>query len=256
MSAPKHTVLLTGATGKFGRLLTARLLGDGHQVVGTSRSRDSLDALVNDLNGESVDTSGFEGVVAEFASAEAVSVLLSQVDLRKVTALVNNARSLEHLRTEPDGVVTHDNFMQEYRMDVVVPYELTMRLAQSDSLSLRQVINIGSQYGTVAANPALYDEPITDSPIQYSVAKAALVHLTKELGVRLAKRQVQVNCISYGGITGRVDETFLTRYSQLSPIGRMLCPREVVEPVSMLLSHPNMSMTGQTVHADGGWSLW
>lgn len=54
--------------------------------------------------------------------------------------------------------------------------------------------------------------------MHYSVAKAALVHLTKEMATRLAKRQIQVNCVSYGGVQGRVNEEFEQRYAALAPL--------------------------------------
>lgn len=256
MKPNRHTILLTGATGSFGRHLTARLLNDGHRVLGTSRSSGSLNALVLELKRNGVNTEGFEGIPIELSDTRDIHKFIQQVLLMEVTALVNNARSLEYLKTEMDGIVKRDNFIQEYALDVVTPYELTMHLAMQDGTSLRQVINIGSQYGSVASNLGIYEDPMTESPIHYAVAKAALVHLTKELALRLAPRHIQVNCISYGGISGRADDAFLERYSRLSPIGRMLTPEEVVNPVSMILEYPNISMTGHVVHADGGWSLW
>ena len=132
----------------------------------------------------------------------------------------------------------------EYLLDVVAPYELTMALVQQENSRLQKVVNIGSQYGTVAANPNLYTEPLKQSPLHYGIAKAALAHLTKELAVRLANREIQVNCIAFGGVEGRVDEAFKERYAKLCPIGRMLRDDEVVGPVDMLLSDKCSGITG------------
>jgi NAD(P)-dependent dehydrogenase (short-subunit alcohol dehydrogenase family) len=174
----------------------------------------------------------------------------------RLSHLIHNARSREYLKTEPNGVVSAHNFIQEFVVDVVMPYQLSMTLVKRQGQHLKHIIHIGSQYGTVAANLNLYDQPQTESAIHYSVAKAALVHLTKEMAIRLASRQIQVNCVSYGGVEGRVNEVFEQRYAALSPIGRMLKEEEIFAPIGMLIDHPAMSMTGHTIHADGGWSLW
>jgi NAD(P)-dependent dehydrogenase (short-subunit alcohol dehydrogenase family) len=121
---------------------------------------------------------------------------------------------------------------------------------------LRRVVNIGSMYGTVAANTHLYTDPVGQSPLHYSVAKAALSHLTKELAVRLSKNSIQVNCVAFGGVEGRVDDAFKQRYAQLCPMGRMLREDEVVGPVDMLLSDKCSGVTGHTLAVDGGWSIW
>ena len=55
-------------------------------------------------------------------------------------------------------------------------------------------------YGIVPPNPNLYKKGESGTPIHYGVAKAALIHLTKELAIRLSDKQVRVNSISYGGV--------------------------------------------------------
>src|SRR5690606_31612798 len=147
-------------------------------------------------------------------------------------------------------------FQAEYLMDVVVPYELSMALFNSQPENLKTITNIGSQYGVVAANPHLYEDFLRQSPIQYGVAKAALAHLTKELAVRLADKDIRVNCIAYGGVEGRVDAEFRKRYANLTPSRRMLSESELVGPLEALIQNGSSAITGQTLIADGGWSLW
>lgn len=252
-------ILLTGATGKFGKVLTKHLITQGHHVIGISRSQAKLADLSDQLG---VDPSQFNehftGIEVDLVQPEGLSKICDILNNRSIsiTHLINNARSLEYLKTEPNGVVSAHNFAQEFIVDVVIPYQLSMALVGRQDQHLKHIIHIGSQYGTVAANLTLYDQPQTESAIHYSVAKAALVHLTKEMAIRLATRQIQVNCVSYGGVAGRVNEAFEQRYAALSPIGRMLQEEEILAPIDMLINHPSISMTGHTLHADGGWSLW
>lgn len=252
-------ILLTGATGKFGKVITKHLIEQGHHVIGTSRSQSNLAELPAQLGiGPSQFNDHFTGIEVDLSEPDAIRRICDILNNKNiaVTHIINNARSIEFLKTEPNGVVSAHNFTQEFVVDVVIPYELSMALVKDRSQHLRQIIHIGSQYGTVAANLNLYDQPQVESAIHYSVAKAALVHLTREMAVRLASRQVQVNCVSYGGVQGRVNEAFKQRYAALSPIGRMLQEDEILAPIDMLINHPSICMTGHTLHADGGWSLW
>ena len=94
------------------------------------------------------------------------------------------------------------------------------------------------------------------SPLHYSVAKAAQVQLTRELAVRLAPKGIRVNGICFGGVEGRADEAFVDRYRQLCPAGRMLRDDEVVGPVDYLVSDASSGMTGHNMMVDGGWTTW
>ena len=252
-------ILLTGATGKFGKVLTKHLIEQGHHVIAISRSLAKLSELATQIgmNPQQFNEQ-FTAIEVDLARPEAPTELCDILDDRRIsiTHLINNARSLDYLKTEVNGVVSVHNFTQEFVVDVVIPYQLGMALVERQGQHLTHIIHIGSQYGTVAANLNLYDQPQIESAIHYSVAKAALVHLTKEMATRLAKRQIQVNCVSYGGVEGRVNEAFEQRYAALSPIGRMLQEEEILAPIDMLINHPSISMTGHTLHADGGWSLW
>jgi NAD(P)-dependent dehydrogenase (short-subunit alcohol dehydrogenase family) len=250
-----RTILITGGSGKFGRLLVRHFLSQDDTVIATARSTFTL----SDMNSAHADHGArFIGVACDLsedhAAAELAEVLAR--DGLHPDCLVNNARSLSYLKIQDDGRVSRENFAGEFLLDVIVPYELTMALAGQDGGRLRRVVNIGSQYGSVAANPEIYDNPAIQSPLHYGVAKAALAHLTRELAVRLAPAGIQVNCIAFGGVEGRVDMEFRQRYAKLCPLGRMLNESEVPGPVDMLLSDHFTAMTGHVLAVDGGWTIW
>ncbi|MGY8818122.1 MAG: SDR family oxidoreductase [Pseudomonadales bacterium] len=249
------TILITGGTGKFGSVLVDFFLQKGMRAVFTSTSADKIAALAGQY---SQYKESLVGVEVDFNTEGSVNYLVERLVEKDISIdfLVNNARSLTSLAIEADGSVSRENFLAEYLLDVVVPYELTMALAKLKPGSLKSVVNIGSQYGLVAANPSLYTDYTRQSPIQYGVAKAGLVHLTKELAVRLAEQKVRVNCVAYGGVEGRADEGFKVRYSSLVPSQRMLREAEIPGPIDFLLSDASSAMTGQVICADGGWTIW
>jgi hypothetical protein len=171
----------------------------------------------------------------------------------EASALVNNARDLAALGVEDDGTVPGANWLAEYRIDVVLPYQLTLALAKKGTL--RKVVNVSSMYGMNSFNPHLYEGPFRP-PLQYACAKAALIHLTKCLAVQFAPQKIAVNCVTYGGVEGRVDDGFKKRYAALCPMERMMKDDETVGSVDFLLSEKAAYITGQNIVVDGGWSIW
>lgn len=250
----KQTILITGGTGKFGQKFVEHFANEGWQVLFTTTNEANADQLIKKLGlGDNVIS-----FVTDFTQPEAATNLVQNIHSAgyQINHLVNNARSLDFLKTDERGQTGREDFVAEYLMDVVVPYELSMALFNTQPNPLRTITNIGSQYGMVAANPHLYDDYPKQSPIQYSVAKAALVHLTKELAVRFAHSSIRVNCVAYGGVEGRVDEAFKARYAQLVPSQRMLSEEDIVGPLALLVADNCKAINGQTIQADGGWTLW
>lgn len=250
----KETILITGGTGKFGRQFVKHFATKGWQVLFTTTSQDNADELMRKVGSDY----RLIPLIVDFTKPQALQDMIKQVQDFGYTVnhLVNNARSLLFLQTDSLGQTSREDFLAEYLMDVIVPYELSIGLFNIQPNELRTITNIGSQYGVVAANPALYEDYPKQSPIQYSVAKAALIHLTKELAVRFSDFDIRVNCIAYGGVSGRVDDSFEARYAKLTPSGRMLSESDLIGPLDFLVSESCNAINGQTIQADGGWTLW
>ena len=251
----KHnTILITGGTGKLGKLFTTHFIKNGWKVVITSSNFERSEIFRKSIP----DGDNLEIIISDLSKPEASELLIKTIIDKgiKINHLVNNARSLKSLKVNNDGFSEREDFLMEYIMHVVAPYEISKYLYLSQKKSLKTITNIGSQYGTVAHNPSLYKNDLTKAPIQYSLAKASLHHLTKELAVRYANDNIRVNCIAFGGIEGRADDQFKSRYSKLVPNGRMLSENEIIGPLEFLLSESSSSITGEVIAADGGWTIW
>jgi NAD(P)-dependent dehydrogenase (short-subunit alcohol dehydrogenase family) len=248
-------VLVTGGTGLLGARLVRRLLQQGTRVAFTTRKRAHAESLLESLPSAERDRAlVIEADLAADGAALRIAEATRAAGMR-VDGLVNNARNVEYLRADAEGRVARADFAGELLVDVIAAYELTMAFAGPGS-ELASVVNVSSIYGVVAPHLTLYDQPEQESFVHYGVAKAALIHLTKELAVRLAPRGVRVNAVSFGGVAGRADDEFVRRYARECPAGRMLAEEDVAGPIEFLLSFASAGMTGHNLLVDGGWTQW
>mgnify|MGYP001159794545 CR=1 FL=1 len=250
----KQTILITGGTGKLGKIFSKHFADSGWKVVITSTNIKKANEFKKSVKMQENIKIFLSDLSKPNAPKELIESILDQGI--EINHLVNNARSLKNLYVDDSGFSSRKDMAQEYLLDVIVPYELATNLYLLQKDALKTIINIGSQYGSVAANPNLYKDNLVHSPIQYSLAKAGVHHLTKELAVRFAKNNIRVNCVAYGGVEGRVDKDFVKRYSLLAPMGRMLTEEEVLGPLEFLLTNSSSAVTGHTIAADGGWTIW
>jgi NAD(P)-dependent dehydrogenase (short-subunit alcohol dehydrogenase family) len=247
----KQTIIITGASGKFGKILVKNFIDQNEIVIAIGRSMKSL----NKINTYNKNLHFICVDLMKNGHMEKVIKKIKNLKL-KPTSLINCARNLNFLKLDKSGNASSENFINEFKLGVVVPYQFTISLVKNFKNTFKNVVNIGSIYGSTAPNLKLYKNPKKDSPIQYGVSKSALEHLTKELAVRLAEYSVRVNCAAFGGLEGRVDQAFKKRYSKLSPSGKMLSESDIFGPVQMLLSNNTKGITGHTLMIDGGWTIW
>ncbi len=250
-------LLITGGTGKVGSQLVKHFFEKGYKVIFTSKTLAETKNLISLLNNSKANDN-LLGIAIDLEKESTPIEIIKAISKKKLSpeVLINCARNMSHLKVENDGTTKRKEWLGELTLDVVVPYELSMALTKQKSSKLRHIINISSMYGVVPANPNLYENPQQESPIQYGVAKAALIHLTKELAIRLANKKIQVNAISYGGIEGRINPAFKKRYATFCPLGKMLKEEEVIGAVDFLVSNFSTNITGHNLVVDGGWSVW
>lgn len=240
-------ILVTGGTGILGKEIVQGLLSDGHHALIVTR--DSKKA--RSIFGRSSKISFIE---LNLSTPTADSELLQKIQEEDVNIdfFIHAARSLDSLKVESDGTTESMSFLSEFNLQVVVPYRIVLGLMKYEGL--KGYIGIGSMYGDVTFNKSLYGTDLAKAPIQYSVSKAALNHLTQELAVRFP--HLKINQVSYGGIEGRVGEDFIHKYAGLCPLGRMMDKSEIYGPIRFLMSMDSNYVQGQIINVDGGWQLW
>lgn len=124
------------------------------------------------------------------------------------------------------------------------------------------ILNIASDLGVIAPDQRIYrraDLPEAEQPVKpvsYSVVKHALIGLTRYLATYWAGQGIRVNALSPGGVYTGQDEGFVTRLTQLIPLGRMAQHDEYKAAIVFLVSDASSYMTGANIIMDGGRTVW
>jgi len=244
-------VLITGVTGLLGKEFVQDLLAQDYKILAVFRNAEKFEKLFPK-------NENLLGIEIDLMQDSAVEVIVDFLEKNRLFPhyLVNNATNSLYNKVEDNGFSKRENMLGHYIINVILPYELSFNMANHPKSNLKKIINISSMYGVVPYNPCLYNNPQIETPLQYSIAKAAMIHLTKELAIRLADKNITANSISYGGVEGRVDDVFKEKFAKVTPLKRMLHAKEVCGALNFLLSEASNYMTGHNLIVDGGRTVW
>jgi len=248
--------VVTGAARGIGRAIASDLHARGARLVLVDRNAQGLAEAaqaISSLNRPATP------IVADLASpaeiqalAETIAALVPNVDV-----LVNNAAIELDL---PFDSVTAEIFDQvlaiNLRAPLLVAQALVPLFPQADGPRTGgAIVNISSIHATHAFANA----------IPYACSKAALVALTRNLGLELAPRRIRVNAVCPGYIdTAMWDEwlllaedpeTLARETAALHPLGRRGLPQDVAEAVAFLASPRAAWITGTHLVIDGGLTI-
>ncbi|KAK0749438.1 hypothetical protein B0T18DRAFT_105626 [Schizothecium vesticola] len=116
------------------------------------------------------------------------------------------------------------------------------------------MVFIGSMSGSIV------NVPQPQAP--YNASKAAVRHLAASLSVEWAKAGIRVNCISPGYMLTALTEKILngnpdlkSQWTSLIPQGQMGNPKDLMGPVTFLLSDASSYVTGADLRVDGGYTV-
>lgn len=124
------------------------------------------------------------------------------------------------------------------------------------------IINIASDLGVIAPDQRLYrnedvqadQQPV--KPVTYSVVKHGLIGLTKYLATYWCEEGVRCNALSPGGVYAGQNDVFVSKLTQLIPMGRMAKADEYRGAIAFLCSDASAYMNGCNLVMDGGRSVW
>ncbi len=245
MSDQPKTVVLTGASRGIGHATVKRVSAAGWQIITCSRD-DVPEECKRDPNwSHHIPTDLGDG-----ASLESFVVRINELlDGGALAALVNNAAiSPKTTYQERLGCLNGDieAWRRVFDLNLFAPLTLARGFAGALHRAEGSIVNI-----TSIAGHAIH--PFAGSA--YSISKAALSALTREMAVEFAELGVRVNAVAPGEIAtemvGPEYEALIPRI----PLNRMGTPEEVAAIVFRMCSDDFGYVTGSEVFVTGGQHL-
>ncbi len=244
-----RVAVVIGAAQGIGFATASALAELGATVVAMDWQEDLVAQAAEDLK-----TAGFRASArgVDVADSAAVRDAMAAVarDYGRLDALVNCA-----------GVACHGDSLElgDEEWDRIISINLTgafwaAREAGRQMIALGRpgsIVTIGSISGEVANVP--------QHQTAYNASKAGVHTMTKCLAVEWANQGIRVNAIAPGYVEteltrgGIENPVWFSRWSDLTPMGRVGQPNEIASIAAFLTSDAASYMTGSVVVVDGGY---
>ena len=243
-----RTALVTGASGGFGGHFARVLARHGARVALAARRADRLDTLRQEI--EEAGGTAF-AVTMDVTEEESVIAAISEVerDFGGIDILVNNSGVggggpvLDTDAADWDGVLGVN-----LRGAFLVAREAGR--AMRDAARSGSIINTASIVGLRTAGGLA----------PYAASKAGLIHLTRSMGMELARYGIRVNALAPGYFPTDINDGFWDTPAGDAMLKRMPMRRlgrlhELDGPLLLLASDAGSYMTGSVIVVDGGHSV-
>lgn len=254
-------VLITGAAGSIGRRLAAGFAELDAELVLVDQPGCNWSFVLDALQGRATRSVIHLEYDLEDSAARQHLIDTQLTAASPLRALINNAAfvgtsGLSGWAT-PFSEQSVDTFRRALEVNLTAVFHLCQGLAPSLGRAAKggAIVNIGSIYGVLGPDWGLYDGTAMGNPAAYAASKGGVIQLTRWLATTLAPR-VRVNAVSPGGIERGQPASFVSRYAQRTPMGRMGTEDDMVGAVLHLASAWANYTTGQNLMVDGGWSAW
>jgi NAD(P)-dependent dehydrogenase (short-subunit alcohol dehydrogenase family) len=258
MESRDRVAIVTGATSGIGAGIARRFVVEGARVVLGGRRADLGDALAGELGAAAMFVAGDVAVEADVAALVGRAVEAhGQIDV--VVSNAGKPATIERI-TRFDTATLDDAYAVNVRASFLLIKHCAPHMIAGGGGS---IVTMATVSGSLAAT----------SGLDYSVSKAALLHLTRWAAMDLGESGIRVNSISPGviatGIFGKVagqsdadadrDAETLAEaigpvLSRLQPIGRAGTVDEVVDATLWLAGDTSSYVTGHDLVVDGGFT--
>jgi NAD(P)-dependent dehydrogenase (short-subunit alcohol dehydrogenase family) len=240
-----RVALVTGASSGLGVRFAEVLAGEGAAVALVARRADRLEALK-----QRIEKSGGRAIAigADVLDRKAMARAFDQAEeaFGTVTILVNNA-GVAHAHRAVEMPE------EEWRRVIGTNLDAVFFAAQE---AARRMLAAGKG-GAIVNIASVLGLGVSKGTVAYAAAKAAVIQLTKTLGLELAFKGIRVNAIAPGWIVTELNRDYLmsepgAAIKREIPVGRFGEERDLDGALLLLVSDAGRFIAGATIVVDGG----
>jgi len=247
-------VLVTGASSGIGQAIAVRFAEEGASVAINYRSgaeqAEATRAMAQQANGSGkhitvqADVSLEDEVQAMFAKTLAA--------FGSLDVLVNNAGIQ---KPSPSHEIEVSDFDRIIGVNLRGPF-LCAREA------IRHFLTRNGRGGVILNNSSVHEIIPKPKYLSYSISKGGMENLTKSLALEYADRNIRVNAVGPGAVVTPINRAWIDNPKARGevqshiPMGRAGAASEIAAVFAFLASDEASYITGQTIFACGGLTLY
>lgn len=246
MDLKDQVVLVTGASQGIGKACALVLASEGAFVCAASRSKEKLEAVVEEIH-------------AAGGQADAVTMDVSRADSVRVAI-----RSTFEAHSRLDVLVNNAGITRD---------GLAIRMKNEDWQSVldtnlsgvffccREALPfmIKARYGRIINITSVVAQAGNAGQVNYVASKAGIIGITRSLAREVASRKITVNAVSPGFIDTEMTRVLSPAAKEktlaMIPLGRLGEAAEVASAVKFLASPSSAYITGQVLSVNGGMHM-
>jgi gluconate 5-dehydrogenase len=246
-----RVAIVTGGATGLGLQMATAFAEAGANVVITSRKKENCEAAAAGIAKLGVKAIA---VGCDVTKADQVEKLRDETlaAFGHADILVNNAG---RAWVAPPEDMPLDRWQQVLDLNITAPFLCAQAFGREMIKAGKgKIINIASIAGLVGRNPKAYNS------LAYGTSKGALVNFTRDLAVKWAHHNIQVNCICPGFFVTDINrgmyEKNKANVDREIPLGRTGGPDDLKGIAVLLASDASAFMTGAIIPVDGGAIAW
>jgi len=237
-----RTAVITGAGGGIGKAVALELAANGVHCNVLDRASELVETTVSEIRDSGGSASGQVCDVTDEAAINAVAASVTSCEILVNAAGLVRPGALAELTTAEWDALLKVNLTGYFLM----ARAFTPHLVASGNGSMIHIASISS------TNPQ-------GSSGAYSVSKAGVVIMSKQLAFELGPQGVRSNTVSPGLVRTPMTEAYYQvgdvaqRRDAAVPVGRVAKPDDIADVVTFLSSDRARYITGADIVADGGF---